>query len=182
MNPTLVSNLWAGGDRREERRGREGGGGERGEKWKGGRGGGEERGGGEQKRSEGGKGRREVGESEGGKGRREAVESEGGKGEEEGQSGHSLTHPPGQLIDGPQNGPAPGPWDIAAQPSQLFQNSQKHFEVPHTASVKVCHGCMGNGFNRCWKCLGRGRVSHVISGRGRVSHVISGWGQSESCD
>ena len=101
--------------------------------------------------------------------------------------GHSLTYPPGQLIDGPQNGPAPGPWDIAAQPTQLFQNSQKHFEVPHTASVKVCHGCMGNGFNRCWRCLGRGRVSHVISGRdwvacvisgqGRVSHVISGWGR-----
>jgi len=73
------------------------------------------------------------------------------------------THPPGQLIDGPQNGPAPGPWDIAAQPSQLFQDSHKQFEIPHTASVKVCHGCTGAGVNRCWKCLGRGRVSHGIS-------------------
>lgn len=77
---------------------------------------------------------------------------------------HSLIHPPGQMIDGPQNGPAPGPWDIAVQPTKLFQNSQNHFEVPHTASVKVCHGCTGNGFNRCSKCLGRGKVSPVISG------------------
>ena len=90
---------------------------------------------------------------------------------------HSLIHPPGQMIDGPQNGPAPGPWDIAVQPTQLFQNSQNHFEVPHTASVKVCHGCTGNGFNRCSKCLGRGKVSPVISGWDRVSLMISGKGK-----
>ena len=79
----------------------------------------------------------------------------------------------GQLIDGPQNGPAPGPWDIAAQPTQLFQNSQKHFEVPHTASVKVCHGCMGNGFNRCWRCLGRGRViCGNCDGSGRILQPV----------
>ncbi|XP_064399317.1 protein SSUH2 homolog [Halichondria panicea] len=64
----------------------------------------------------------------------------------------------GQLIDGPQNGPAPGPWDIAAQPNQLFQDHEKHFEVPHTASVKVCHNCVGAGMTQCWRCRGRGRV------------------------
>ena len=87
---------------------------------------------------------------------------------------HSLIHPPGQMIDGPQNGPAPGPWNIAVQPTKLFQNSQNHFEVPHTASVKVC---TGNGFNRCSKCLGRGKVSPVISGWDRVSLMISGKGK-----
>ncbi len=69
------------------------------------------------------------------------------------------TFPSGQLIDGPQNGPAPGPWDIAAQPNQLFQDHEKHFEVPHTASVKMCHNCVGAGMTQCWRCRGRGRVS-----------------------
>ncbi len=64
----------------------------------------------------------------------------------------------GQLIDGPQNGAAPGPWDIAAQPNQLFQDHEKHFEVPHTASVKMCHNCVGAGMTQCWRCRGRGRV------------------------
>lgn len=44
----------------------------------------------------------------------------------------------GQPIDGPHNGPAPGPWDIIAQPPTLFQNQKTEIEVPHTASVKVC--------------------------------------------
>ena len=43
----------------------------------------------------------------------------------------------GQPIDGPCNGPAPGPWDIQAQPPQMFQNQKTEIEVPHTASVKV---------------------------------------------
>ena len=43
----------------------------------------------------------------------------------------------GQPIDGPNNGPAPGPWDIQASPPQLFQNQKTEIEVPHTASVKV---------------------------------------------
>ena len=43
----------------------------------------------------------------------------------------------GQAIDGPQNGPAPPPWSIPAQPTQLFTPQEAHIEVPHTATVKV---------------------------------------------
>ena len=69
--------------------------------------------------------------------------------------------PPGQPIDGPQNGQAPGPWDIAAQPNKMFQDHTKVFEVPHTASVKPCHGCLGAGMKQCSRCLGAGQVWHV---------------------
>ena len=41
------------------------------------------------------------------------------------------------MIDGPQNGLAPQPWDIPAQPSQLFTPQEALIEVPHTAAVKV---------------------------------------------
>lgn len=44
----------------------------------------------------------------------------------------------GGYIDGPENGPAPGPWDIPAQCEELFKDEKKNIEVPHTASVKVC--------------------------------------------
>ena len=43
----------------------------------------------------------------------------------------------GQHIDGPQNGPAPQPWDIVSQPDKMFTPQETHIEVPHTASVKV---------------------------------------------
>ncbi|KAK2571489.1 Protein SSUH2-like protein [Acropora cervicornis] len=64
----------------------------------------------------------------------------------------------GQMIDGPQNGLAPQPWDIPAQPSQLFTPQEALIEVPHTAAVKPCHECMACGFKRCYRCYGRGRV------------------------
>lgn len=48
-----------------------------------------------------------------------------------------VTFDTGQIIDGPQNGPAPGPWVIGVQPSQMFSPSSTRVEVPHTASVKV---------------------------------------------
>ena len=41
------------------------------------------------------------------------------------------------MIDGPQNGLAPQPWDIPAQPTQLFTPQEALIEVPHTAAVKV---------------------------------------------
>lgn len=40
-------------------------------------------------------------------------------------------------MDGPQNGPAPGPWDISAMFREVFKNETQHHEVPHTAYVKV---------------------------------------------
>jgi len=43
----------------------------------------------------------------------------------------------GQHIDGPQNGPAPQPWGILAQPTKIFTPQESHIEVPHTATVKV---------------------------------------------
>lgn len=43
----------------------------------------------------------------------------------------------GQPIDGPHNGPAPGPWDIVSQPCDLFQDEIRTMEIPHTASVMV---------------------------------------------
>ena len=43
----------------------------------------------------------------------------------------------GQILDGPQNGIPPGPWDIQAVSPSMFQNSFQEVEVPHTASVKV---------------------------------------------
>ncbi|XP_071138146.1 protein SSUH2 homolog isoform X1 [Mytilus edulis] len=64
----------------------------------------------------------------------------------------------GQTIDGPHNGPAPGPWDIQSKPSQLFKNEARRIEVPHTASIKPCHHCFASGFIRCHKCQGRGRT------------------------
>ena len=43
----------------------------------------------------------------------------------------------GQPIDGPHNGPAPGPWDLQAHPTHKFKDATTCMEVPHTASVKV---------------------------------------------
>lgn len=64
----------------------------------------------------------------------------------------------GQMIDGPQNGPAPPPWSIPAQPHQIFTPQVVNIEVPHTASVKPCHDCMASGYKRCYRCYGRGMV------------------------
>ncbi|XP_069141147.1 protein SSUH2 homolog isoform X1 [Argopecten irradians] len=84
----------------------------------------------------------------------------------------------GQVIDGPMNGQAPGPWDIPAQASALFANQKIDLEVPHTASVKPCHTCFASGFIRCHRCMGRGRVrctwchgsGHRTVHRGGESH------------
>ena len=44
----------------------------------------------------------------------------------------------GQLVDGPANGPAPGPWQIPAVPPKHFEDAAVVIEVPHTASVQPC--------------------------------------------
>ncbi|XP_076469589.1 protein SSUH2 homolog isoform X2 [Babylonia areolata] len=74
----------------------------------------------------------------------------------------------GQPIDGPERGPAPGPWDIQASSPALFKASKMDVEVPHTASVKPCHQCYGRGYERCYRCHGRGRLfCHSCQGTGR---------------
>ena len=59
--------------------------------------------------------------------------------------GNSLFMNVGQMIDGPQNGPAPPPWSIPAQPNQIFTPQAVNIEVPHTASVKVKTPCYIGG-------------------------------------
>ena len=59
--------------------------------------------------------------------------------------GNSLSMNVGQMIDGPQNGPAPPPWSIPAQPNQIFTPQAVNIEVPHTASVKVKTPCYIGG-------------------------------------
>ena len=59
--------------------------------------------------------------------------------------GNSLFMNVGQVIDGPQNGPAPPPWSIPAQPNQIFTPQAVNIEVPHMASVKVKTPCYIGG-------------------------------------
>ena len=44
----------------------------------------------------------------------------------------------GQPIDSPVNGAAPQPWDIIAQPREMFHKHETKLPVPHTANIKVC--------------------------------------------
>ncbi|XP_065910821.1 protein SSUH2 homolog [Dysidea avara] len=64
----------------------------------------------------------------------------------------------GLPIDGPENGPAPLPWDIVVSPPEMFKDNKYYREVPHTASVKTCHSCLGSRTKRCGKCNGKGDV------------------------
>uniref|UniRef100_A0A8C3P736 Ssu-2 homolog n=1 Tax=Chrysemys picta bellii TaxID=8478 RepID=A0A8C3P736_CHRPI len=41
------------------------------------------------------------------------------------------------LVDGPQNGASPRPWDIKVQAPPMFQDDTKKFRVPHSSLVKV---------------------------------------------
>uniref|UniRef100_A0A8D0GCG3 Ssu-2 homolog n=1 Tax=Sphenodon punctatus TaxID=8508 RepID=A0A8D0GCG3_SPHPU len=65
------------------------------------------------------------------------------------------------LVDGPQNGASPRPWDIKVQSPPMFQEDTKKFRVPHSSLVKVtfsvnpkCSGCHGAGRMRCVTCSG----------------------------
>jgi hypothetical protein len=64
----------------------------------------------------------------------------------------------GGEVDGAENGPAPLPWDINAQPSDVFKNEEKFIRVPHTSSVKSCHRCRATGHIVCTECYGKGWV------------------------
>ncbi len=43
----------------------------------------------------------------------------------------------GGILDGPENGAAPLPWQIQVQPATPFQESTQIVTVPHTDTVKV---------------------------------------------
>ncbi|XP_002740315.1 protein SSUH2 homolog [Saccoglossus kowalevskii] len=88
----------------------------------------------------------------------------------------------GQVIDGSFNGVAPSPWDIEARPPALFQSHTVNMEVPHTASVKPCHDCIGLGRKRCYNCHGRGRTRcHSCHGHGHSTHYINGHHERRHC-
>ncbi|XP_059150493.1 protein SSUH2 homolog isoform X2 [Physella acuta] len=82
-------------------------------------------------------------------------------------------------------GPPPGPWDIQAQPPQMFQTSKVKVEVPNTASIKPCHRCGARGYKYCYSCMGVGRKMCVFcGGSGRRSYYENGehrHGHCHSC-
>ncbi|XP_019618474.1 PREDICTED: protein SSUH2 homolog isoform X1 [Branchiostoma belcheri] len=88
----------------------------------------------------------------------------------------------GQPIDGPMNGPAPGPWDIQAQAPAMFQNFTQQVEVPHTASVKPCHTCLGLGRKPCHHCHATGTSHcHHCHGSGRTTVYEDGHHHHRCC-
>ena len=82
------------------------------------------------------------------------------------------THVPyrGGVVDGPENGRPPAPWDMRVDAPGIFINQDHYEPVPHTDSVKTCHGCGGMGNIVCGNCGGDGRVRcSSCGGDGRVS-------------
>lgn len=77
----------------------------------------------------------------------------------------------GGLVDGPENGPPPLPWDIPCQANELFKTHQIQKEVPHTSIIRPCHGCDARGWNWCWRCGGRGRTRCSSCGGRGHQHV-----------
>ncbi|KAJ8260320.1 hypothetical protein GJAV_G00179620 [Gymnothorax javanicus] len=62
-----------------------------------------------------------------------------------------------QLVDGPEFGVSPPPWDIAVEKPSLFTDACRNVRVPHSSFVKECHQCQGRGKVKCGHCRGRGR-------------------------
>lgn len=56
------------------------------------------------------------------------------------------------LVDGPQNGASPQPWDIKVQVPQMFQEDTKKFRIPHSSLVKVI----------CQSWVENQALSHII--------------------
>lgn len=76
----------------------------------------------------------------------------------------------GQLIDGPENGPAPAVWSIAIAPASPFTDCTLLVEVPHTAYLRPCFKCHSTGYVTCWQCRGSTRFRcTACSGRGSTS-------------
>ncbi|XP_028969727.1 protein SSUH2 homolog isoform X3 [Esox lucius] len=81
----------------------------------------------------------------------------------------------GQVVDGPQCGRSPPPWDVPVQQPQRYTDVTLKVRVPHSSFVKTCHRCHGCGRTRCTHCAGRGNKrcpfcqghGRRITGRGR---------------
>lgn len=65
----------------------------------------------------------------------------------------------GGPVDGPQNGRAPGPWEMLVRVPGQFINQEHYEPVPHTEEVHVCNACNGNGDVVCPRCSGNRRVT-----------------------
>lgn len=65
-------------------------------------------------------------------------------------------------IDGPDNGTAPLPWDIAVTPRGMFEAEVKTLWVPHTSAIKHCFRCISQGSVPCQECHAKGWVSFYI--------------------
>ncbi|XP_022597793.1 protein SSUH2 homolog [Seriola dumerili] len=63
----------------------------------------------------------------------------------------------GQVVDGPQYGMSPPPWDVPVTLPQRYTDVVEKIRVPHTSFVKTCHTCHGCGRTRCISCFGRGQ-------------------------
>ncbi|KAI9540609.1 hypothetical protein NQZ68_038982 [Dissostichus eleginoides] len=63
----------------------------------------------------------------------------------------------GQVVDGPQYGASPPPWDIPLMLPQRYSDRVEKTRVPHSSFVKMCHKCNGCGRTRCVGCHGRGQ-------------------------
>ncbi|KAM9409642.1 protein SSUH2 homolog [Pholidichthys leucotaenia] len=62
-----------------------------------------------------------------------------------------------QMVDGPQNGMSPPPWDIPVSLPERYTDKVEKIRVPHSSFVKACHKCNGCGRTRCSACFGRGQ-------------------------
>uniref|UniRef100_A0A3B4XE39 Ssu-2 homolog n=1 Tax=Seriola lalandi dorsalis TaxID=1841481 RepID=A0A3B4XE39_SERLL len=69
----------------------------------------------------------------------------------------------GQVVDGPQYGMSPPPWDVPVTLPQRYTDVVENIRVPHTSFVKTCHKCHGCGRTRCISCFGRGQVRCISS-------------------
>ncbi|XP_047438482.1 protein SSUH2 homolog isoform X1 [Mugil cephalus] len=74
----------------------------------------------------------------------------------------------GQMVDGPQFGVSPPPWDVPVSQPPKYTDREDKIRVPHSSLVKRCHKCNGCGKIRCKACLGRGQKRCTFChGRGR---------------
>uniref|UniRef100_A0A3Q2PXW7 Uncharacterized protein n=1 Tax=Fundulus heteroclitus TaxID=8078 RepID=A0A3Q2PXW7_FUNHE len=67
-----------------------------------------------------------------------------------------VTRQQSSMVDGPQYGMSPPPWDIPVSLPQMYSDKVEKIRVPHSSFVKVCHKCHGCGRTRCAGCFGRG--------------------------